>query len=197
MPAKLGTGIGLWSNTTGKGKRLKRTIQNSEVMILLVLTAATEIILVNYLPVALCLDLPLIFALYIGWHSSLARGAVCGSMFGWIQDAILGVYLGINGFSKTLGSFGISYLSRWITMDSLLARCILVGLMSLFDDLLVMGMRTFLGQTVQQEIWLQVFLGVPVTGLVGGGFFFAYDRLQFPRKDFSQRLGNDNAHLSG
>ena len=165
---------------------MNQIIRNSEVVVLLALTAVTESLFANYLPAALYLDLALIFALYIGWYSSPARGAICGIGFGLLQDAISGIYLGLNGLTKTLMGFGASYLSKWLLMEGLLARCVLIALLSLADDLLVVGMRALVGQTIQQEIWLRILIRVPVTGVAGGVFFFVYDRVKFPEKDFSQ-----------
>ncbi len=165
---------------------MNQIVRNSEVAVLLALTAVTESLFANYLPVALYLDLPLIFALYVGWHSSPSRGALCGIGFGWLQDAISGIYLGVNGLTKTIMGFGASYLSKWLLVEGLLARCILIGLLSLADDLLVAGMRALLGQTVHPEIWLRMLIRVPITGVAGGIFFFVYDWVKFPEKDFSQ-----------
>ena len=165
---------------------MNQIIRNSEVAVLLALTAVTESLFANYLPVALSLDLSLIFALYVGWYSSPARGAVCGIGFGWLQDAISGLYLGLNGLTKTLMGFGAAYLSKWLVMEGLLAHCVLIGLLSLVDDLLVVGIRALLGQTIQQEIWLRILFRIPITGIAGGLFFFVYDRFKFPEKNFSQ-----------
>ena len=131
---------------------MNQIIRNSEVVVLLAFSAMTESLFANYLPVALYLDLPLIFTLYVGWCSSPARGAACGIGFGWLQDAIAGIYLGLNGLTKTLMGFTASYLSKWLGMGGLLVRCVLIGLLSLVDDLLVMGIRALLGQTIQQEV---------------------------------------------
>ncbi|MDA2934489.1 rod shape-determining protein MreD [Acidobacteria bacterium AH-259-D05] len=165
---------------------MNEIIRNSEVVLLLAITAVVESLFANYFPVALYLDLPLVFALYIGWYSSPARGAVCGIGFGWLQDAISGIYLGLNGLTKTLMGFGAAYLRKWLIMEGLLARSVLIGLLSLLDDTIVVGIRALLGQTIQQETWVRILIQMPVTGLAGGLFFFIYDRFKFPEKDFRQ-----------
>ena len=165
---------------------MNQTIRNSEVVVLLTLTAMTESLFANYIPLAPYLDLPLIFTLFVGWYSSPVRGAACGIGFGWLQDVISGIYLGLNGFSKTLGGFTASHLSKWVAMEGLLARCFLVGILSLGNDLLVVGIRALLEQTIQQEIWLQILFKMPITGVAGGIFFFVYGRVKFPEKNFSQ-----------
>ena len=165
---------------------MNQIIRNSEVVVFLAITAVTESLFANYLPVALYLDLPLIFTLYVGWYSSPVRGALCGIGFGWFQDAISGIYLGLNGLTKTVLGYVASYLSKWLTVEGLLVRCILIGLLSLVDDLLVVGMRGLLGQTLQQEIWLRILMRIPISGVAGGIFFFICDWVKFPEKDFSQ-----------
>ncbi|MCZ6877848.1 MAG: rod shape-determining protein MreD, partial [Acidobacteria bacterium] len=102
---------------------MNETIRNSEVVLLLAATAVAEIVFANYFPAALYLDLSLVLALYIGWNSSPAKGAVRGFTFGLLKDAISGIYLGLNGLSKTLMGFGGSYLSKWLVLEGFPARC--------------------------------------------------------------------------
>ena len=165
---------------------MNETLRNSEVVLLLAATAVAEIVFANYLPVALHLDLSLVLALYIGWNSSPTKGAVSGFAFGLLQDATSGIYLGLNGLSKTLMGFGGSYLRKWLLLEGLLARCVLIGLLSVVDEGIVVGMRALLGQTIQQEVWLRILIQVPVTGIAGGVIFHFYDRIKFPEKDFRQ-----------
>lgn len=163
---------------------MNAVIRNLEVVLLLVATAVAQIVFANYFPQALYLDLPLLFALYIGWHGSPAKGALCGTAFGWLQDAISGTYLGLNGLSKTLIGFGGSYLSKWLVLEGFWARCIVIGVLSLVDNSVVAGMGVLLGQPIVQKVWLWILVEVSVTGLLGGGIFQIYDRLKFPPKDF-------------
>ncbi len=165
---------------------MNETIRNSEVVFLLAATTVAEIIFANYLPAALYLDLSLVFVLYIGWNSSPSKGAVSGIAFGLLQDAISGIFLGLNGLSKTLMGFGGAYLSKWLLLEGLVARGILIGLLSAVDEGIVVGMRALLGQTIQQEVWLRILIQVPVTGIVGAVIFHFYDRIKFPEKDFRQ-----------
>ena len=163
---------------------MNAAIRNSEVVLVLVITSVAQIVFANYLPLALYLDLPLFFTLYIGWHSSPHRGAVCGTAFGWLQDAISGTYLGLNGLSKTLVGFSAPYLNRWLVLEGFWARCVVIGTLSIVDNGMVIGMRFLMGQTIQQGIWLRVLAEVPVTGILGGAIFQIYDHIKFPRKGF-------------
>lgn len=156
-------------------------IRNSEIVALLAITAVLEFLFPT--PSALYLDLPLFFALYIGWYSSPSKGAVCGIAFGLLQDVFSRSYLGLNGTSKTLLGFGGSYLSKWLVLESFLARCALIGSLSLLDNVIVITMEFLLGQPIQQG-WLRTLIEIPVTGILGGGIFQIYDRVKFPQKDF-------------
>ena len=159
-------------------------IQKSEIGLLLLLTAGVQSLFANYFPAALYLDLSLVLTLYVGWHSSPVEGAGCGVSFGWIQDAISGIFLGLNGLSKTLLGFGGSYLSKWLMLDTLLSKCVMLAGLCVVDNVVVVGMGTLLGQPVLQSVWLRSAIEVPVTGIVGALIFEIYDRFKFPSKDF-------------
>ena len=165
---------------------MNAAIRNPEVFFALVITSVAQIVFANYLTLALYLDLPLLFALYIGWYSSPPRGAVCGTAFGWVQDAISGTYLGFNGLSKTLVGFSAPYLNKWLVLEGFWARCLVIGTLSVVDNSMVIGMRFLMGQTIQQGIWLRVLAEVPVTGILGGTIFQLYDHIKFPRKGFGR-----------
>ena len=165
---------------------MNESIRNSEVALLLAATTVAEVVFANYLPAALYLDLSLVLVLYIGWNSSPSKGAVSGIAFGLLQDAVSGIFLGLNGLSKTLMGFGGAYLSKWLLLEGLVARGVLIGLLSAVDEGIVVGMRALLGQTIQQEVWLRILIQVPVTGIVGAVIFHFYDRIKFPEKDFRQ-----------
>ncbi len=156
------------------------------MVLLLAATTVAEVVFANYLPAALYLDLSLVLVLYIGWNSSPSKGAVSGIAFGLLQDAVSGIFLGLNGLSKTLMGFGGAYLSKWLLLEGLVARGVLIGLLSAVDEGIVVGMRALLGQTIQQEVWLRILIQVPVTGIVGAVIFHFYDRIKFPEKDFRQ-----------
>ena len=163
---------------------MNAAVRNPEIVALLALTAVDEIVLANYFPEFLYLDLPLAFTLYIGWYSSPPKGALSGVAFGWLQDAVSGTFLGLNGLSKTLLGFGGSYLSKWLVLEGFVARCVLIGVLSAVDNAVVVGMGALLGQPIQQGVWLRVLVEVPITGVCGGSVFHFYDRVKFPEKDF-------------
>lgn len=165
---------------------MNAAIRNSEVVFALAITSVAQIVFANYLPLALYLDLPLLFTLYIGWHSSPFKGAVCGTAFGWVQDAISGTYLGFNGLSKTLVGFSAPYLNKWLVLEGFWARCLVIGALSVVDNSMVIGMRFLMEQAIQEGIWLRVLVEVPVTGVLGGTIFQFCDHIKFPHKGFGR-----------
>ncbi len=158
-----------------------------EVLVLLAGCTLLQILFALYLPFALLIDLPLIVTLYIGWYTGPINGALWGSVFGLMRD-VTGVlpYWGINGISKTLLGFLTAYLSRWVFLESLLGRILLIAVVSLLDGLLVAWLLNLFGPGWPDRTWQILLQQAAGTGLVGGAFFRAYDHYKFPEKDFTQ-----------
>ena len=175
------------SSVRPKQEGLHGASRKLEIGLLLLLTAGVESFFASYFPEGLYLDLPLVWALYIGWYSSPAKGAACGLVFGWIHDVVSGVLLGMNGFSKTLVGFGGAYLNKWLVMDSWFSKCFLIGFLSIFDNVMIVVMGNLLGQHVPSDILKRSIIEAIVTGIAGMAIFEAYDYLKSPIKDFRQR----------
>ena len=111
-------------------------------------------------------------------------GGLSGMFFGWMQDAILGIFLGLNGMSKALIGFGGSYLSKLLVLEGFVARCVMIGTLCLLNNLFLLGLGSLLGQTIPRGVWLRTLIQVPATGLFGGIVFLLYDRMKFSEKDF-------------
>ena len=173
---------------------MNETIGKKEIAVLLTLTAVVGSVFTSYFPGVAYLDLSLVFTLYIGWHSPPAKGAACGSLFGWLQDAIFGMFLGLNGSSKTILGFLGAYLGKWLVLEQLFARFVMLGFLSFLDNGIVAGIATLLGQPLPHGFWLRTLIEIPVTGVAGGIIFQVYDRVKFPQKDF-RRLERDSSPL--
>ncbi len=173
---------------------MNETIGKKEIAVLLAITAVVGSVFTSYIPGAVYLDLPLVFTLYVGWYSSPTKGAACGAMFGWLQDAVFGMFLGLNGSSKTILGFMGAYLSKWLVLEQLFARFVMLGLLSILDNGMVAGIAIILGQPLPHGFWLRALIEIPVTGVAGGIIFQVYDRMKLPRKDF-RRLGGDSSPL--
>jgi rod shape-determining protein MreD len=136
------------------------------------------------LPVGLQPDLFLAVVLYVGWNSVAFKGGVTGSIFGFVRDNILGLYIGLNGLSKTLLGFAASYLSRWIASESNLVRPAILVLLSFSDKMIVSGMLSLLGQSQPELYWIYAASEAVVTGATGEMFFRFYNRIKAPPKNF-------------
>ena len=161
-------------------------IQKSEVFLLLGVTAASGVIFANYLPYALYLDFPLIFTIYVGLYSSPFKGAACGTAFGLVQDYFSALYLGLNGLSKTFFGFSGSYLRKWVTLEGFFAQWILIILLSLLDSTIVYAMLGILGQPLREAFWWDILIKSIMTATAGIIVLRIYNRVKFPRKDFSR-----------
>jgi len=136
------------------------------------------------LPIGLQPDLFLAVVLYVGWNSYAFKGGFSGSIFGLVKDNILGVYLGLNGLSKTLLGFSASYLNRWIASESQLVRPFILILLSFSDRMVLAGVLSLLGQSQPESFWFYSASEAVVTGFVGEMFFRFYNRLKQPPKNF-------------
>jgi rod shape-determining protein MreD len=170
-------------------RNLNAVVQRWELLSLLLLSSGLQILLAYYLPVGLYLDTPLILVLYIGWYSKPARGAVAGSCFGLMQDAVYGTFLGLNGLSKTLVGFSASFLSRFFRLEDALARIVLMAVVAAMDNVIVYLLLLLLEQPVSERFWLDTLIKATVTGVAGGIGSRFYDHFKFPRKDFRRVQG--------
>lgn len=165
-------------------EKLSLALPKLEVLALFTATAGIQLLLTSLLPSAAYLDLPLIVVIYISWYSAPFKGAACGMIFGLLQDLISGIYLGLNGLSKTMFGFAVAYLSTWIFCERFFQRLLVIAVLSLLDNTVVFGLLALLKQPLVEWLWAHVLIKALVTG-VGGGFFFrAADRIKFPPKDF-------------
>ena len=165
-------------------KNLNENMRKWEIVILLAIATVFESVAINYIPSASYLDLPLVFALCIGWHSTPVRGIVCGTILGWFQDAVFGMFLGLNGSSKALIGFVGAHLNKWLVLEHSFARFLMIGALSLLDSGVVTGIAVILNQPLLPGFWIQALIKIPVTGVIGVIVFRFYHRIKFPRKDF-------------
>jgi rod shape-determining protein MreD len=179
------------TRTPNVKKDLNALVRNWELLILFLMVAGTGLVFANHLPYALYLDLPLIIVLYIGWYSPPAKGAFCGFCFGLLQDSVSGLFLGVNGLSKTLLGYYAGYLSRLIRVDNLTGRLFLICALSLLDSGVVYCMLSVLGQAVREVFWIDALVKSVVTGVAGAFGSRFYDRFKFPEKDF-RRLAEES-----
>ena len=158
---------------------MNRTIRGAELLLLAAATIAYDLIISQFLTGAGYLDLSLVFTLYIGSYSPPVKTAICGTALGLLQDALpSGLYLGLNGFTKTVLGFGVAKLSRWIVWDRIAICSLVVGLLSLLDRLLVQLLLKLGDQPFYRGFWSDWMVGGIVTGLAGSLLFRLLDRIR-------------------
>ncbi len=165
-------------------RKLNVVVHKWEIGFLLLLSSALQVLCAHYFRVALYLDLTLVLVLYVGWYSGPATGAVTGTAFGLVQDAIYGTLLGLNGLSKTIAGFAASLLSRVFRLEDLVSRIILITSVSALDSVVLYATLILLEQNTGQRFWLDSLIRALVTGVAGGIGSRFYDHFKFPKKDF-------------
>ena len=190
MSSKVGTFNVAVPETTGflRMQKLSGVVHKREVMLLLLCSAAVEILCAQYFPPALYLDLSLILVIYIGWYSSPSTAALNGTIFGLVQDAIYRTFLGLNGLTKTITGFTASLLSRILQFNDAGSRSVLILTLSLLDSAVMYLLLLLLEQPIDEGFWTDSLTRALVTGVAGGIGSRVYDRFKFPRKDF-RRVG--------
>ena len=159
-------------------------IQPGEIGLLLVAVTVAEVLLQQLVPVGLQPDLFLAAVVCVGWNSFPFKGGLSGTIFGLVADTLLGVYLGLNGLSKTLLGFSASYLGRWLASESRLMRFALLVLVAFVDKMILAGMLLLLGASQPHPFWIYTGSEALATGLFGELLFRFYDRLKLPPKNF-------------
>lgn len=143
-----------------------------------------ELVQLWVLPNFLQLQLILIITLYVGWYSPPGKAAAWGTVSGLALDYLLGLFLGLNGLSKTLLGFASSYLGRWMPDEARAMRTILLFIASIVDQLMIFAILLLLGEPFPQPSLLIILLRAIGTGIIGTVFFRLYDKIRFPPTDF-------------
>lgn len=120
-------------------------------------------------------DLSLILITYWALYRSRTQALFVGSLTGILQDALLGLPLGYNGFGKTLAAFAIAEAARRFDVDGVWIRYILIAVSSCLSSLSMFTLflllerssnRIFLGASLMQAL---------ITAGIGALLFAALD----------------------
>ena len=163
---------------------LERRIPASEIVGFLIVGLFIEFIQGFVVPSFLHADVLLVLVVYVASHSDPLKGALVGTLFGMVQDFLLGVPVGLNGLGKSLIAFGASYLNRWASADLGTLRILIIALLAILDRGIVLATLFILGLEVAPVRPLDILSAAALTGIVGEVFFRLYDKIRFPPKDF-------------
>jgi rod shape-determining protein MreD len=126
----------------------------------------------------------LIFTLYLGWYSTPVKGAVIGSVFGVVQDYLLGMFMGLNGMSKTIAGFSAHYLNRWLASESRYLRGFLIALLAACDRLFIWLVLSFLPGPGRPLSATNILVHAFLTGFMGALAFWVFNLFRGTPKDF-------------
>ena len=114
-------------------------------------------------------DLALIFAVFCGINLPGSRGAIMGSLLGFIQDCLSGGLLGVNTLSKGLISFFISSLKDKLMLENFIPISLFMAAAAFFDGMVYyMVMATLLkGEGYKEFLYSSLPLYVVYNALVG------------------------------
>lgn len=167
----------------GEGQE-KKQVPLAGALMLFLLCSLLEVLEAKILPSALHVHCLFIAVLYLAWYTTPLKGAVAGSLLGLVEDYLFGLYLGLNGLSKTLIGFFMPYLSRRTSAELGSMRLLLIGVIALFDRGIVFGMLYLLTQRGPETSISAILSSAFVTGLAGEVCFRLYDRFRFPPSNF-------------
>lgn len=167
-----------------KSQKVGPGIGRVEIGAALLIAAVLELIQSNILPGFLQPKWSLVFVLYIGWYSSAIKAAFCGTIFGLLEDFLMGLLFGLNGLSRTVLGYFVSWLSRWVATEGGLIRALCIAGLSFLETLIIFVLLLILRSELPQFIWWEELLKSVVTGIVGEFVFRFYDGMRLPPADF-------------
>jgi len=157
-----------------------RRIPPVEILVFLIVGLAVDLVQGALLPGYLRAEVLLVLVVYVGWSTSPLKGAVVGTIFGILEDYLVGIPIGLNGLSMTL----IGFLSRWMSTELGPFRVLLFVGLALLDRAIILGTLYVLAQNVSPVRIDGLLLSAILTGIIGEVFFGLYDKIRFPPKDF-------------
>ena len=163
---------------------LERRIPGSEIFAFLLVGLFIELVQGTIVPAFLHADVLLVLVIYVAAHSDPLKGDAVGTLFGMVQDYLVGVPVGLNGLSKTIIAFGASYLNRWASADLGSLRILFIALLAIMDRAIILATLFLLGLQVSPLRPAEILSSAVLTGVVGEVFFRLYDKIRFPPKDF-------------
>lgn len=169
---------------TNSNDGAQRRIPPVEILLFLVVGLAVDLVQGALLPGYLRAEVLLVLVVYVGWSTSPLKGAVVGTIFGILEDYLVGIPIGLNGLSMTLIGFLSGYLSRWMSTELGPFRVLLFAGLALLDRAIILGTLYVLAQNVSPVRIDGLLLSAFLTGIIGEVFFGLYDKIRFPPKDF-------------
>lgn len=105
-------------------------------------------------------DLPLIVTVYFSLMRNPVLGMVTGFAAGLSGDLAPGAgpIIGVGGFSKTLIGFVVATVAVRFSLEGPLIRVLVIGVSSLFNSLLFIGLYNLMNQEIATSGWPDVLM---------------------------------------
>lgn len=112
-------------------------------------------------------DAGLVITVYYALQGNKISSAFIGSLIGLIQDAILNLTLGINGFSKALIGYTIALLSKKLVIESTLTQMLALLGSCLTNLIIVSGLLSLVEWKIPPDFLKHAIIQSIVTSIVG------------------------------
>lgn len=99
------------------------------------------------------LDAFLLVVVYFAAKEGLLTGILVGAISGLVQDSFSGGIIGIHGFAKTLVGFAVGLLSTILIMENLVAQALLLGLATLLNGAVIIGINYLFFHSPLKGFW--------------------------------------------
>ncbi len=124
------------------------------------------------------IDLSILLIAYWAFYRSRTQALFVGSLTGILQDAVLSLPLGYNGFSKTLAAFLIAEASRRLDVGGAWIRFLLLLASSCLSSLSLLGLFLLVQRSTNKVFFGASLLQAFITAGVGALLFAALDTYQ-------------------
>ena len=140
--------------------------------------ALGQVLLVGQLPVlARYCDLFLIVVVYFGLTRPPAIAMTTGAAAGLVEDALIGPFLGLNGFKKTLLGYLVASFGALFMLNQTVPRFGILFLATVLDPFLELGLSLAVGRAFEIPGVLELVWKGLGNGFFGLLFFWVAARL--------------------
>ncbi len=124
-----------------------------KLIVVLAAAIAVESLVPNYWQAFKYVDLPLIVTIYFALMRDPVLGMVTGYAAGLFGDLAPGAgpVIGVGGFSKTIIGFVVATVAVRFSLEGPLVRVLIIGLSSLVNSGLFLGLYNILDQQIGDE----------------------------------------------
>jgi rod shape-determining protein MreD len=121
-------------------------VQTFKIALTIIVALFIQVLLPGYLSFFRYVDLALIVTVYVALQRAPFLGMVTGCVAGLGSDALVGGIIGVGGFARTLIGYIVAMVSIKLSVENPLTRLAVVGLASVVNTVLFVGLHQMLRQ---------------------------------------------------